>query len=254
VNSKTRDEPLSLNIIRIDEQIFLESWLVDNGVYPVSNLYFVMHRLNQTSTYPQRTPTKRLPSLLLVLALHAVLLWLIQSGLARQAITLTQESVEALLLTDAAPPPPPVAAPKTPPPKTPLAPVIQPPTTSVTPVITTPSAPATSQIAPVAPTQSTAPPAPSIRTGAAIQPGASCAKPDYPSASRRLEEEGTVSLKFLIGADGRVLQSEIEKTSGFPRLDEAARNALSKCQFRPGTIDGKPEQSWASIKYTWRLE
>ena len=108
MNSKTRDEPLSLNIIRIDDQIFLESWLVDNGVYPVSNLYFVMHRLNQTSTYPQRTPTKRLPSLLLVLALHAVLLWLIQSGLARQAITLTQESVEALLLTDAAPPPPPV--------------------------------------------------------------------------------------------------------------------------------------------------
>jgi hypothetical protein len=55
----------------------------------------------------------------MVLALHAVLLWLIQSGLARQAITSTQESVEALLLTDAAPPPPPVAAHKTPPPTTP---------------------------------------------------------------------------------------------------------------------------------------
>jgi protein TonB len=193
----------------------------------------------------------------MVLALHAVLLWLIQSGLARQAITLTQESVEALLLTDAAPPPPPVAAPKTPPPKTPLPPAIQPPTYSATPLITAPTtAPAISNAAPVAPTQSTAPPAPSpsIRTGAAIQPGASCAKPDYPSASRRLEEEGTVSLKFLIGADGRVLQAEIEKTSGFPRLDEAARNALSKCQFRPGTLDGRPEQSWASIKYTWRLE
>jgi len=258
VKSETRDEPLSLNIIRIDNGILLESWLVDNGVYPVSKLFFVMHRLNPTNTYPQRTQTKRLPGLLLVLALHAVLLWLIQSGLARQAITLTQESVEALLLTDAAPPPPPVAAPKTPPPKTPLPPVIQPPTTAATPVITAPTAPAIN----VTPTQSTAPtaptspsaPSPSIRTGAAIQPGASCAKPDYPSASRRLEEEGTVSLKFLIGADGRVFQAEIEKTSGFPRLDEAARNALSKCQFRPGTVDGKAEQSWASIKYTWRLE
>ena len=256
MKSETRDEPLSLNIIRIDSEILLESWLVDNGVYPVSKLFFVMHRLNPTNTYPQRTQTKRLPGLLMVLALHAVLLWLIQSGLARQAITLTQESVEALLLTDAAPPPPPVAAPKTPPPKTPLPPAIQPPTTTATPVITTPTAPAISNAAPVAPTQSTAPPtpSPSIRTGAAIQPGASCAKPDYPSASRRLEEEGTVSLKFLIGADGRVLQAEIEKTSGFPRLDEAARNALSKCQFRPGTLDGRPEQSWASIKYTWRLE
>jgi protein TonB len=219
-------------------------------------LYFVMRRLNPNNTYLQHTQSKRLLGSLMVIALHAVLLWLIQSGLARQAFTLTQESVVALLLTDAAPPPPPVVAPKTPPPKTLPPPVTQLPTATTAPIITTPAVPATSNIAPVAPSQSTAPsaPTPSIRTGAAIQPGASCAKPDYPSASRRLEEEGTVSLKFLIGVDGRVLQAEIEKTSGFPRLDEAARNALSKCQFRPGTIDGKPEQSWASIRYTWRLE
>ena len=250
--------PYHLTSYELIQAILLESWLVDNGVYPVSHLFFVMNRLNPTTTYQQRTKTKRLPSLMVVLVLHVILLWLIQSGLARQAITLTQESVEALLLTDAAPPPPPVAAPKTPSPKTPLPPVIQPPITAATPVITAPTAPAinvtpTQSTPPTAPTASSAP-SPSIRTGAAIQPGASCAKPDYPSASRRLEEEGTVSLKFLIGVDGRVLQAEIEKTSGFPRLDEAARNALSKCQFRPGTIDGKAEQSWASIKYTWRLE
>ena len=250
--------PYHLTSYELIQVILLESWLVDNGVYPVSHLFFVMNRLNPITTYHQRTKTKRLPSLIVVLVLHGVLLWLIQSGLARQAIRLTQESVEALLLTDAAPPPPPVAAPKTPSPKTPLPPVIQPPIAAATPVITAATAPAIN----VTPTQSTAPtapitpsaPSPSIRAGAAIQPGASCAKPDYPSASRRLEEEGTVSLKFLIGADGRVLQAEIEKTSGFPRLDEAARNALSKCQFRAGTIDGKAEQSWASIKYTWRLE
>lgn len=250
--------PYHLTSYELIQVILLESWLVDNGVYPVSHLFFVMNRLNPTTTYQQRTKTKRLPSLMVVLVLHGILLWLIQSGLARQAITLTQESVEALLLTDAAPPPPPVAAPKTPSPKTPLPPVIQPPIAAATPVITAPTAPAinvtpTQSTPPTAPTASSAP-SPSIRTGAAIQPGASCAKPDYPSASRRLEEEGTVGLKFLIGADGRVLQAEIEKTSGFPRLDEAARNALSKCQFRAGTIDGKAEQSWASIKYTWRLE
>ena len=247
--------PYHLTSYELTKGILLESWLVDNGVYPVSNLFFVMYRLNPTTKYHQRSKTKRLPSLMVVLVLHGILLWLIQSGLARQAITLTQESVEALLLTDAAPPPPPVAAPKTPAAKTPLPPVI-PTTTAATHVITTPTAPAVSNTSPTAPTQNAAPPAPSpsIRTGAAIQPGASCAKPDYPSASRRLEEEGTVSLKFLIGSDGRVLQAEIEKTSGFPRLDEAARNALSKCQFRPGTVDGKAEQSWASIKYTWRLE
>lgn len=204
------------------------------------------------STYAtrQRHPHKHLISITLVVVLHGLLLWAIQSGLARQVVKMTESTVEVLLLSDNRPPPPPPATP--PPPKTPTPPVVTP-TTAAPPVITTPVAPAVSapSTTPVAPT---APAAPSVRTGAVIQPGASCAKPDYPSASRRLEEEGTVTLKFLIGADGRVLQAEIEKTSGFNRLDEAARNALSKCQFRPGTVDGKPEQSWASIKYTWRLE
>jgi protein TonB len=88
----------------------------------------------------------------------------------------------------------------------------------------------------------------------AVISASSCEKPEYPSASKRLEEEGTVTLKFLVGADGKVLESAVEKSSGFRRLDEAARAGLSKCQFRPGTVDGKPQQSWASMKYTWRLE
>jgi protein TonB len=63
-----------------------------------------------------------------------------------------------------------------------------------------------------------------------------------------------VSLRFLVGVDGKVIQSEIEKSSGFKRLDEAARAGLSKCRFQPATVDGRPEQAWASMKYTWRLE
>jgi protein TonB len=181
----------------------------------------------------------------LVVLLHALLLWAISSGLARDVVRMTENTVEAVLMTEA-PPPAPTPPPKTPPPKTPAPPPPAP--TSTAPTST---APAITQ-APTPP--AAAPAAPAIRTGAVIQAGAHCAKPDYPSASRRMEEEGTVTLKFLIGADGKVLQADIEKTSGFTRLDEAARNALSKCQFRPGTVDGKPEQSWASIKYTWRLE
>lgn len=61
-------------------------------------------------------------------------------------------------------------------------------------------------------------------------------------------------LRFLIGVDGNVLESQIALSSGFARLDEAARGALSKCQFKPGTVDGKAEASWASLKYTWRLD
>lgn len=192
----------------------------------------------------QRSPRKHLTGIGLVVLLHALLLWAISSGLARKVVRMTENTVEAVLMSEA-PPPAPTPPPKTPPPKTPAPP---PPA---------PTAPAINQAAitqAATPPAAAAPTAPAIRTGAAIQPGAYCAKPDYPSASRRMEEEGTVTLKFLIGVDGRVLQADVEKSSGFARLDEASRNALSKCQFRPGTVDGKPEQSWTTIQYKWRLE
>ena len=196
--------------------------------------------MSHSSSYAsrQRSPRKHLTGIGLVVLLHGLLLWAVSSGLARQVVRITENTVEAVLMSEAPPPAP--VAPKTPPPKTPAPP--PPAATSMAPAITQATPPAA------------APTAPAIRTGAVIQPGAHCAKPDYPSASRRMEEEGTVTLKFLIGVDGKVMQADIEKSSGFTRLDEAARNALSKCQFRPGTVDGKPEQSWASIKYTWRLE
>jgi len=184
-----------------------------------------------------------------VVLLHLVLLWAIQSGLAQKVVQVAKVVVQAELISEVTPSLPPPPAPKPPPPAPPPPPTAPVVTTPSPAAIQLPAAPAVA--APVAPP---APAAPAVRTSAVIQAGATCAKPDYPSASRRLEEEGTVTLKFLIGVDGRVMQAEVEKTSGFQRLDEAARNALSKCQFKPGTVDGKPEQSWASIKYTWRLE
>ena len=190
----------------------------------------------------QRSPMRHWRSILLVVLLHLALLWAIQSGLAHKVVQVAKVVVQAELIAEVTPTlPPPTPKPPTPAPKTPPVPTA--------PVVASPS-PAAIQLPPAP----AAPAAPAVRTAAVIQAGASCAKPDYPSASRRLEEEGTVTLKFLIGVDGRVMQAEVEKTSGFQRLDEAARNALSKCQFKPGTVDGKPEQSWASIRYTWRLE
>jgi protein TonB len=191
----------------------------------------------------QRSPRKHLTGIGLAVLLHVLLLWAISSGLARNVVRMAENTVEAVLMTEA-PPPAPTPPPKTPPPKTPTPPPPAP--TSTAPAITQPTAPPAATPA--------APPTPAIRTGAVIQAGAHCAKPDYPSASRRMEEEGTVTLKFLIGVDGKVIQADIEKSSGFARLDEASRNALSKCQFRPGTVDGKPEQSWTTIQYKWRLE
>ena len=206
----------------------------------------------------QRKPTKHLVGLGLVVVLHLLLLWAINSGLARSFVKKLKGPVEAVLLEEQKPdipPPPPPPPPKNlpPPPPSYVPPVdvqvnAPPPVNAIAAVSNTPQPPAPPSLLPVSNT-----PAAPVRTGAVVN-SANCEKPDYPSASRRLEEEGTVSLRFLVGVDGKVLQAEVEKSSGFRRLDEAARAGLSKCQFKPATLDGKPEQAWASMKYTWRLE
>jgi protein TonB len=224
------------------------------------------------STYLQAPPKRKLLGLAGVVVLHALLFWAIQAGLTNTVIQKMPTVVQALLLEEKKPelppppspqPPPPPAPAKPPPPQTPPPAYVPP---AVTPPVSTP----VNAIAAVSPTPSPATPSPSaapaanptpatpatrapVRTAAGVNM-AQCQKPEYPSASRRFEEEGTVTLRFLVDTDGKVIQAEIEKSSGYKRLDEAARAGLSKCQFKPAMADGKAEQAWASIKYTWRLE
>lgn len=218
----------------------------------------------------QRKPGKHLVGIGLVVVLHLLIFWAINSGLARAFVKKIKGPVEAVLLEEQKPdipPPPPPPPPKNMPPPPP--PAYVPPVevavaapasvNAIAAVSNTPAPPA--PVVPVAPPAPPAPPPPPppvvkaepVRTAAVVSSG-NCEKPEYPSASRRLEEEGTVFLRFLVGIDGKVIQSEVEKSSGYRRLDEAARAGLSRCQFKPATVDGKPEQAWASMKYTWRLE
>ena len=205
----------------------------------------------------QRTPRKHIVGLTVVVVLHGLLFWAINSGLARKFVKVIKGPVEAVLLEETKPdipPPPPPPPPKNlPPPPPAYVPPVEVAVAAPTPVNAIAAVSNTPQpVAPPSPMPVVVAAAPVVT--AAVISASSCEKPEYPSASKRLEEEGTVQLKFLVGVDGKVIESAVEKSSGFRRLDEAARDGLSKCQFKPGTVDGKPQQSWASMKYTWRLE
>jgi protein TonB len=78
-------------------------------------------------------------------------------------------------------------------------------------------------------------------------------KAEYPKASLINEEQGDVKMAFLVGADGNVVDSKLEKSSGFKNLDKAAIKALSACKFKPGTKDGAVAQTWAKVDYSWKL-
>ncbi|MYM71008.1 MULTISPECIES: energy transducer TonB [Duganella] len=78
-------------------------------------------------------------------------------------------------------------------------------------------------------------------------------KAEYPKASLLNEEQGDVSMAFLVGADGNVMDSKVEKSSGYKNLDKAALKALSACKFKPGTKDGAVAQTWTKVDYSWKL-
>jgi len=57
--------------------------------------------------------------------------------------------------------------------------------------------------------------------------------PAYPPASRRLGEEGRVVLRVLVESDGLASEVAIKTSSGFPRLDQAAEDAVRRWKFVP---------------------
>ena len=208
----------------------------------------------------QRDPTKHLIGLTIVALLHVLLVYALVTGLARKVVEVIKKPIETKIVEEAKPPPPPEAPPP-PPPKlsTPPPPFIPPPEVQI--AITPPPAATITAVTntappPVATNAPAPPPTPAhvpVRTSPVIDAARSCEKPPYPPASERNEESGTVTVKFLIDVDGRAIKSEIVRSSGHKRLDEAARAGLSLCRFKPGTVDGKPEQSWSQIDYVWKL-
>lgn len=200
----------------------------------------------------------------IVIVLHIVWAYAFLTGLARKIVEVVQAPLETRIIEEVKPPPP-DKPPPPPPPKlaAPPPPFIPPPEIKIEiPVPPQNTITAVSTVKPVVeapvprivpPVPAPVAPAPPARTAPVVD-SRNCEKPDYPSASLRAQESGLVVLQFLIGTDGTAIESKIERSSGYRRLDEAARRALALCKFKPGTENGIPVQSWARIEYNWKLE
>lgn len=79
-------------------------------------------------------------------------------------------------------------------------------------------------------------------------------RPEYPLSARRLREEGKILLRVLVNVEGFPEQAEIEKSSGFSRLDEAARRAVLAALFKPHREGGRPIAVYALIPISFQLE
>jgi protein TonB len=79
-------------------------------------------------------------------------------------------------------------------------------------------------------------------------------KPVYPPMSRRQGEEGKVVLRVRVSAQGASLAVEIKQSSGFSRLDEAARAAVEKWRFVPARQGSEAVESLVLVPLNFTLD
>lgn len=149
--------------------------------------------------------------------------------------------------------PPPVNAP---PPRLPLAPPAPMPV-AITPEDLPAAALSPAAIAP--PRVEPAPPAPRPPAPAQVSAGdlsstmLEGAPPRYPMESRRKREQGTVTLLLLLGTDGRVAEIRVSRSSGHPRLDEAALSAVRRWRWSPTLRGGVAVQVRGTVEIPFVL-
>jgi protein TonB len=200
---------------------------------------------------------KRLAAFALVVLIHVMFVYVLASGLGKKVVEVVLGPVETRLieeLPDEEEPPPPPPEIETPPPYVPPPeisieiPVDSGPTTAISTV--------TSERPVAAP-----PPAPKPVEKAVVKTppstvgrGARISQPEYPPASRRAGEAGTVTLKVFVLDSGRVGEVQVAKSSGFPKLDEAAVKEVQRnWRLVPGKEDGKPVSMWHTFQVTFKL-
>ena len=78
--------------------------------------------------------------------------------------------------------------------------------------------------------------------------------PAYPTLSKRLNEQGRVEMRVHVMASGLHDQVDIRKSSGYPRLDQAAAAAVWKWRFTPARQGHEAVAAWVIVPMPFVLE
>jgi len=77
--------------------------------------------------------------------------------------------------------------------------------------------------------------------------------PSYPALSRRNGEAGKVMLRVQVSSDGRPQQIELQRSSGFSRLDDAAMTAVRQWRFIPAKRGDENLTEWVLVPLVFKL-
>ena len=188
-------------------------------------------RLPAGAAYDRLTPLQRRALVGAIVAAHLAVVWaLLQVREVREAVA----DVAPIFIS--------LAAPETPPRITPPPEPVPPEPAPVA---------VAAPVAPVAPPPAPAPPrnlsASSVQYLEPLQV-------EYPRLSKRLGETGVVMLRIFIDEAGRVREAQVSRTSGHPRLDDAAMAAVQKARFKPPSENGQTVAGYAQVPVDFQLE
>jgi protein TonB len=200
--------------------------------------------------------TRRTIVAVCAVGLQLLMLFGLATGLVQKAVDMVAPPIEADIAEevkqqDEPPPPPPPEFERPPvelpPPEVSIdIPIDAPVTNAITDV--------TDKPVPVAP-----PPPPvarePVRTRVSLDTKRSPPTDDYyPDSSRRNGEAGVVQIRACSGPDGRTSgDATVSKSSGFPKLDEAAVRWAKRARWNPATEDGKPVQACSDFNVRFVL-
>lgn len=202
----------------------------------------------RANNHPPRMD-RRLLIVATVIGLHVAGLWALQAGLLQRAVELV---VPVSVIADLIEPPQPQVTPEPTPPRpvpTPVKPLAPAPRVAQAPA-PMPLAVADPTPAPQAPTgvvapQPVVPAAPTVVEASPTKPAPArisndvrdnfqdLPSPPYPPTSVRMNEQGSVLLSIKVEANGMASDVDVVRSSGFPRLDDAAVKAALRWRYVP---------------------
>jgi periplasmic protein TonB len=194
-----------------------------------------------------------------IVGLHILIAWALATGLARRAIELVAPPIKTEIIEEVQkhdePPPPPPPQLERPPVEVPPADVdiqlpVEPQSTAIADVTDKPVS--TAPPPPPAPP----PPRPVNRREGGPGTGFPSTEDYYPPASKRFNEEGSVTVHVCIGPNGKLTEDPtVAQTSGSARLDEGAIK-LAKAgsgHYQPTTEDGQPVNACVPFRIKFAL-
>ena len=86
------------------------------------------------------------------------------------------------------------------------------------------------------------------------EPGSAAIPSPYPADAIAAKHEGMVLVKVLVGSNGSVSHAQIDKSSGYSDLDEAAIKVVMQHHFTPHIgKNGKADSGYAIIPVKFAL-